>query len=49
MKSFFKNHPVKNESSCKNYRTFLGTIKRKPKEVYFSEKLLGFHGDVRKT
>ena len=44
-----KNHNPQNLATYKTYKNFFETIKRKLKKNYYSEKVLGSKGDVKKT
>ena len=46
---FLKNRSIQNEKIYKNYRKLFETITTKSKRKYYSEKLLQFQGDAKKT
>ena len=46
---FLKNRTLENERVYKVYNNLFETIKRKAKKKYYSEKLLKFKGDAKKT
>ena len=46
---FLKNRSIQNEKIYKDYRKLLETIIMKYKQKYYSEKLLQFQGDAKKT
>ena len=49
MKTFLKNRSIQNEKIYKDYRKLFETITMKYKRKYYSEKLLQFQGDAKKT
>ena len=49
MKTFLKNRSIQNEKIYKDYRKLFKTITMKYKRKYYSEKLLQFQGDAKKT
>ena len=46
---FLKNRSIQNEKIYKDYRKLFETITMKSKRKYYSEKLLQFQGDTKKT
>ena len=46
---FLKHNTPINEANYKTYKNLFGTIKRKSKKRFYSEKLIKFQGDARKT
>ena len=46
---FLKSRSHLNETNYKNYKNLFETIKHKSKKAYYSEKLLKFQGDAKKT
>ena len=46
---FLKNCSIQNEKIYKDYRKIFQTITMKSKRKYYSEKLLQFQGDAKKT
>ena len=46
---FLKNRSIQNEKIYKDYRKLFETITMKSKRKYYSEKLLQFQGDAKKT
>ena len=46
---FLKNHSIQNGKIYKDYRKHFETIIMKSKRKYYSEKLLQFQGDAKKT
>ena len=49
MNNILKNRNPKNLGTYKTYKNLFETIKRKSKKSYYSEKILSFKGDVKKT
>ena len=46
---FLKNRSIQNEKIYKDYRKLFETITMKSKRKYYSEKLLQFQSDAKKT
>ena len=44
-----KNRNPQNLATYKTYKNLFETIKRKSKKSYYSEKILSFKGDAKKT
>ena len=47
--NFIKNRSIQNENISKDYNKLFETITMKSKRKYYSEKLLQFQGDAKKT
>ena len=46
---FLKKRTPQNEQKYKNYKILFETLKKKVKEIYYSNKLLKCTGDIKKT
>ena len=46
---YLKNRNPQNLATCKTCENLFQTIKRKSKKSYYSEKILSFKGDAKKT
>ena len=44
-----KNRNPQNLATCKTYKHLFETIERKSKKNYYTEKILSFKGDAKKT